>query len=154
MTTQHTFPEYMSWGRFLQITQKHFFLVEHFCGLMFCLFWVNEDGAIKICSSISDPHFFNSAYTRAHQAMGLDKDTVTNLQPHVIITELLKVVATGFAVGHFHRDIFFFLFQVKMVFSSTVLRVVCVLLIIPLSAFANTEPSNHRQRHIPRDKPN
>lgn len=45
---------------FLQITQKYFFFVEHFCGLMFRFFWVNENGAIKICSSISNPYFFNS----------------------------------------------------------------------------------------------
>jgi hypothetical protein len=41
--------------------------------------------------------------------MGLDEDTVANLQPHVIVMKLLKVVATRLTIGHFHRNIFFFL---------------------------------------------
>lgn len=52
--------------------------------------------------SQTQPHssyFSNSpAHARAHQAMGLDEDTVANLQPHVIVTELLKVVATWFTI--------------------------------------------------------
>ena len=55
------------------------------------------------------PQKRSPAHTRAHQAMGLDEDTVANLQPHVIIPELLKVVATWFTVRHFHRDVFFLL---------------------------------------------
>lgn len=41
--------------------------------------------------------------------MGLDEDTVANLQPHVVVAELLKVVTTRFTIRHVHRDIFFLL---------------------------------------------
>ena len=51
------------------------------------------------------------AHARAHQAMGFDKDTIANLQPHVIVPKLLKVMATWLTIGHLHRNIFFVLWR-------------------------------------------
>jgi len=37
------------------------------------------------------------------------EDAVPNLKPHIIVTELLKVMATRFPIRHFYWNIFFVL---------------------------------------------
>lgn len=45
----------------LQVTQKHFLFVEHFCWLMLSFFRMYKDWTKEICSSIPHPHLLNSA---------------------------------------------------------------------------------------------
>lgn len=41
--------------------------------------------------------------------MRLDKHTIPNFQPHVIVTKLLIVMATRFPIRHINWNVFFFL---------------------------------------------
>lgn len=57
------------------------------------------------------------SYSRPHQPVGFYEDTVPNFQPHVIVAELFKVMATRFSIGHLYWNIFFVL-QKKEAFRS------------------------------------
>lgn len=53
------------------------------------------------------------SYSRPHQPVWLYEDTVPNLQPHVIVAELFKVMATRLSIGHFYWNIFLVLQKKK-----------------------------------------
>lgn len=57
----------------LQVTQKHFLLVEHFSWFMFSFFRMDEDWTKEIRSSISNPHLFDS---------GKKNTSLTSMQGH------------------------------------------------------------------------
>ena len=46
------------------------------------------------------------AHMVAHQSVGADVDAVAHFEPHVVVAELLVVLAARLPIGYIHSDVF------------------------------------------------